>query len=225
MKIIAASDFHGTLLDYQWECDVFCICGDTFPLRIQWKKKKCEYWLRQEFIPWTNKLKCKHVLLIAGNHDFYFEKTLIDDIHLIFKGTKITYLENDSINIDGVTFYGTPYCHQFGEWAFMRDDERLKIIFQNIPEHVDILLSHDAPYGVSDICFEYAPWNSGSHLGCQPLREEVERAQPKYLLHGHLHSSNHEEELLGETKVRCVSLLDEKYEPAYEYFTLEYDKH
>lgn len=221
MKIIAASDFHGTLLEYQWECDIFCICGDVFPLNIQWKKNKCEKWLRNVFIPWTNTLKCKYVLLIAGNHDFFFEKSLIKDISEIFRGTKITYLENSGIIIDGVSFYGTPYCHEFGNWAFMRPDDRLRDMFKEIPENLDILLTHDAPYGCSDICLEYTPWNKGDHLGCIPLREEVERAQPKYMLHGHLHSSDHEQQLLGNTKVYNVSLLDEEYEPVYEYLTLE----
>ena len=41
------------------------------------------------------------------------------------------------------------------------------------------------------------------------------------MLHGHLHSSDHEQQLLGNTKVYNVSLLDEEYEPAYEYLTLE----
>lgn len=221
MKIVAISDMHGTLLEYQDEFDVLCICGDISPLKIQWKKQKCINWIKDEFIPWTNRIKCKHVLLVAGNHDFVFEKTLINGIHELFKGTKITYLENSGTIIDGINFYGTPYCHQFGNWAFMRPDDILEDIFESIPEYVDILLTHDAPFGCSDICFEQTTWNDGSHLGNVPLREAIERTNPKYVLHGHLHSSNHEEELINDTKVYNVSILNEGYEPAFEAYKLE----
>jgi Icc-related predicted phosphoesterase len=222
MKVIAISDLHGEL-PYMEDIhgDVLCICGDTFPLKIQWNAYKCKKWLREKFIPWTNNIGIKFVLLVAGNHDFLFEKELRNQIDEIFKGTKIKYLENEHFIIDDIVFYGTPYCRLFGSWAFTRDDERLQLIFENIPNNVDVLLTHDSPYGVSDICYQDIYWNTGEHLGNKPLREAVLRTNPKFLLHGHLHSSNHDVELLGETKVYNVSLLDENYKNAYKPLILD----
>lgn len=216
MKIVAISDTHGLLptIDVE-EYDILCICGDIFPLKAQNNMPQCESWFQKKFIPWCEALPCKHVLLVAGNHDLWFERTLTDKVHSMFTGTKIKYLENDAIEIDGKKFYGTPYCHQFGKWAFMRDDDRLALIFENIPEDLDVLLTHDAPYGTSDMILQNVPWMNGEHIGCIPLRDAVIEKQPKVLLHGHLHSTNHAVEILNETDVFNVSLVDEHYELVY----------
>lgn len=47
--------------------------------------------------------------------------------------------------------------------------------------------------------------------------------KPKYNFHGHLHSSNHEMELLGDTKVYGVSILDEDYKRGYSVLYLNID--
>ena len=86
-----------------------------------------------------------------------------------------------------------------------------------------ILLSHDAPYGTSDIVTQDVSWNTGDHIGSVAMKELIERIQPDYNLHGHLHTTNHDEEVLGKTKVYCVSVLNEDYEVTYDplYLTVE----
>lgn len=224
MKLVAISDLHGQFPEIPSDpFDVLCICGDIFPLRMQTNIPQCESWLKKTFIPWCQDLPCKYVLVVAGNHDFFFERELYSDITHIFIGTKIRYLENDSFEFGDITFYGTPYCHQFGLWAFMREDEYLSKIFETIPENVNVLLTHDAPYGTSDICLQNTPWMSGEHIGCMPLRDAVLKKKPKIVLHGHLHSTNHNVELMGEadTEVYNVSVLDEAYELKYPPLILE----
>lgn len=216
MKIVAISDLHGQFPTIkEKEFDVLCICGDIFPLPIQSNMIKCEDWLQKIFIPWCNTLPCEKVLLVAGNHDWFFERTLFMRLNSIFRGTKITYLENELVEIDGYKFYGTPYCHEFGQWAFMRPDERLKDIFEIIPENVDVLLTHDAPHGTSDICLQKEPWISGEHIGSVPLRDAILKKHPKLVLHGHLHSTNHNVELMQDTEVYNVSIVDEFYDMTY----------
>ena len=222
MKILGISDLHGTLPKItNEEFDVLCICGDLFPLKIQNNIPRCKSWLEKKFIKWCESILCDHVLLIAGNHDKCFERTFRNDIDSIFKNTKIHYLENDLIEIDGIKFYGTPYCTIFGNWAFMRDDENLSIIFDNIPENIDVLLTHDAPYGTSDVCLQKESWITEGHLGNKPLRDAIITKSPKFNFHGHLHSSNHSAELLNNTEVYNVSLLDEKYKLTYNPLKLE----
>lgn len=215
MKIIAISDLHGQLPEIKESCDVLCICGDICPLQIQFSKDDCKEWILNTFITWGNTIDCKHILVIAGNHDFVFEKSLREDIYNWFSNSKFTYLENTSIEIDGKTFYGTPYCKEFGNWAFMRSNDHLELIFRNIPENIDVLLTHDAPYGVSDICQQDIWWNNHTHIGSIPLRNTILEKKPKLLLHGHLHTTNHDKELLQETYVYNVSLLNEDYEMSF----------
>lgn len=220
MKIIAISDLHGLFPKIDEKCDVLCICGDIIPLEIQTDIYKSKNWLKTDFIAWCNSIACKHILLIAGNHDLIFEQTLHHEIMNIFLGTKIHYLENDEIEIDGKRFYGTPYCHIFENWAFMREDSHLKMIYDLIPENLDVLLIHDAPYGTSDICLQETEGNDKEHLGCIPLRDAILEKKPKIVLHGHLHSTNHNVELMENTKVYNVSVLNESYNLEYPPLTL-----
>lgn len=55
----------------------------------------------------------------------------------------------------------------------------------------------------------------GKHKGCPELWDAIIATKPKYNFHGHLHSTNHEKELLGETKIYNVSILDEEYKLVY----------
>ena len=232
MKVCALSDIHGNLNFNIEPCDVLCICGDIVPLYYQKSNKLSKDWLIEEFIPWCNNQPVSEILLIGGNHDFYLERhpEAVKSIIRDFEGLRprITYLQDESYEyIDEesgkvFTFYGTPWCHKFGNWAFMlENDENLVKIFDNIPEGVDVLLTHDAPYGVSDVCQQRITWVSHNHIGCVPLADAIERAKPKMCLHGHLHTTNHEKEMLGDTEVYNVSLLDELYSMSYKPFYFE----
>lgn len=214
--INAISDLHGILPEIKKECDVLAICGDILPLDIQTHEYKSKKWLREKFKPWAENLEAKKVLFIAGNHDFLPESEKAWMYQVFLKDEKVTYLCDDEIEISGIRFYGTPWCKIFGSWAFMREPEILEKKFSEIPENIDILLTHDAPYGVSDICEEDVWWNTHEHIGNLQLRDAILEKKPKYNLHGHLHSSSHLEEILGETKVYNVSLVGEDYKPHYE---------
>lgn len=221
-KIIAISDLHGHLPTLP-KGDVLCICGDIFPLDIQTQILECDDWLNNVFIPWTIELPYKEIILLAGNHDFYFKEATPEYILSTFNHTKIIYLCDSWVTIYGIKFYGTPWCKQFGNWAFMEDNITLESKFKNIPEDVDFLLTHDAPYGTSDICTQDIYWNNGDHIGSKPLRDAIIEKKPKYNLHGHLHSSNHDKEILNETKVYNVSLLDENYNLTYKPSVVYYE--
>ena len=228
MKIAIISDLHGHLPIYPspyWEgieeCELLLICGDILPLHCQSKMIESRLWLIDEFKPWAASLPVEQVYFIAGNHDFWFERNDLIAHQIFSRHDKVTYLKNEYVDYissqDSKVYriFGTPYCHIFGNWAFMRDEETLAKKFNQIPGNVDILLSHDAPYGTSDVCFE--GWAAdGRHKGCPELRDAIMASKPKYNFHGHLHSANHGEELLGETKVYNTSILNEQYNLVYE---------
>ena len=145
IKICAISDMHGKL-DFDIKpCDILCICGDIVPLEVQSLHEETIRWLKKTFIPWCEKQPCEKVFFIAGNHDFCFMRHP-DEIDELFKDNKkIKYLCDSAAEYvkerDGeyqeISIYGTPWCHQFYNWAFMTSDTELAKIYNNIPYKVD----------------------------------------------------------------------------------------
>ena len=212
--ICAISDLHGTLIDIE-PCDLVLICGDIVPLNIQSNSKKTYKWFQTIFKEWADNLPCNKVLFVAGNHDLGLEHHQERYEKLFPKDNKVTYLCNTSYDYKGIKIFGTPYCKQFGHWAFNRDDSTLTKLFEEIPYNLDILMSHDAPYDCTDICLQQLDWISKDHLGNMPLRNAIIEKKPKVVFHGHLHSANHKFELLENSKVVNCSIVDEQYNVNY----------
>lgn len=213
MKVCAISDMHGQY-DFNIEpVDILFICGDIVPLKIQRNILQSMSWFKKTFIPWCEKQPCKQIYLVAGNHDFFMENK-DKELNDALIGTKIIYLNNQSAEyLDEesgkiYSIFGSPLCHIFGNWAFMYNPEYEYDEFSKMTDNCDFVLTHDAPYGTSDVCLE--GWNH-EHIGNPELRDVILEKNPKYLFHGHLHSTNHDCEMLGDTKVYNVSLLDENY--------------
>ena len=244
MKFVAIADQHGILRDLPKPADTLLIAGDVVPLRFQCYSKDSKKWFKEKFIPWATEQPVHTVVMVAGNHDFWLERHG-DEFEEMCKGTNILYLENELIFIkpkesDNRVYgiYGTPLCKPFGNWAFMKELEYQRKVFEEGLKRVNeqreirsphneiktILLSHDAPYGVSDIIQQKScSWYDGkSHIGNKALAEFITEMKPDINIHGHLHTTNHDPEMLAETEVRCVSVLNEDYDLAYEptYFEL-----
>lgn len=228
MKVIALSDLHGTLLpvkDYFEQCELVCICGDIVPLKIQSNHRKTRRWLIDMFKPWCESLPCDKVIFIAGNHDFGFKNT--DFMYSLFpKDAKVTYLFHESytyISKSGKEYsiFGTPYCKLFGIWAFMEMDSILDNLYQDIPNNLDILLTHDQPFGWGDILLDDVKWNTHKHIGNEPLVKAIFNKRPKFQFNGHLHSCDHSLIEIGDTKHYNVSIKDEYYNPVYDPLIIE----
>lgn len=214
MKIIATSDLHGNLPEIEG-CDLLLICGDIVPLDKQTSKVGTKVWFTTTFESWAENLPCNKVLFIPGNHDLYLEgdryrKTYSE---LFPKDNKVTFICHEYYEYDGIKLFGSPYCKIFGQWAYMRTYKELVKLFKDVPEDLDILFTHDAPFNCTDICLQGYNFDC---LGSVALREAILEKQPKYALHGHLHSSQRSFESLGNTKVANVSYVNEHYYPAYE---------
>lgn len=219
MKIAVLSDLHGILPGedfFEEDVEILMLCGDIFPLGVDQDLRRSELWLFGSFEPWCKSLPVEKIIWIAGNHDFYCEAREENLKSYFSEHGKITYLCNSGLTWisenSGKTYdiWGTPYCHKFGSWAFMRSPETLEKVYSDIPKNLDILLCHDAPLGVSDkVETRY------DNLGCPELRKAVLDKQPRYLFHGHLHTSNHGEERLRDTRVYNTSLVDESYSAIY----------
>jgi Icc-related predicted phosphoesterase len=233
MKISAISDIHGNLNAKIEPCDVLIIAGDICPSEnhtFDYQKK----WNDIYFMPWAENLlkDVGNIVFIAGNHDTYYEalyysggqkeKRAMFSMH-----ENIHYLRDSMVNINGVSFYGTPWSKTFYDWAWMLDEFKLDDKFKKIPEGIDFLISHSPPYGNNDTIGEYYAhpitgeklYRQGlEHLGSTSLAKHIKRANPKWNICGHIHTGNHSaEEVVCDnneiTKVVNVSLLDERYRP------------
>lgn len=155
-----------------------------------------------------------HKIVIAGNHDFCFQKK--PEVSRILL-TNCIYLEDKAVTIEGIRFYGSPWQPWFCDWAFnLPRGPLIRAIWDRIPENTDILLTHGPPYGHGDTTCV------GEKVGCMDLLHAVERIKPKYHIFGHIHeapgvSSN------GVTTFVNASTCNFKYEPVHPPIVLEYN--
>lgn len=144
MNIVCISDTHNSQINLDIPyCDLLIHAGDITVFGTE-----PEF---NNFLNWFIIQPAKHKVFIAGNHDLCIHKNrrkLIDDNFL--KENDIHYLENSSVDIDGFKIFGSPMSVTYGNWAFMRDDEDLYDYWNNIPNDVDILITHTPQKGVLD---------------------------------------------------------------------------
>lgn len=239
MKVIVISDLHGNLPKITTPFDLMLICGDICPVwdhRVSYQ----EYWLKNDFNNWLEALPYKdsfsRVVCIAGNHDFIFERigeTKREDL-LSSLPSNFVYLEHElytfkylDSDLKQITIFGTPYCTQFGNWAFMRDPDYLQKKFCEIPEGIDILISHDAPFNMNGLGTISQGRQTGVECGSKELSQAIERVQPKYFFCGHIHTGNHSfcRNVFPDTENEMwsanVSILNEEYDASFKPLILE----
>lgn len=226
MIISATSDLHGNLPRIP-ESDVLCICGDIFPLEYQKSALACDDWLEIYFKKWVDSLPCRRVIVIAGNHDFYFARYGKDIIKERFANLsdKLIYLQDELYEYAGVTFYGCPWCIGPVGWAFCPDYSRKDITYHydKIP-HCDVLLTHQPPL-IGYIGASVISDNERREFGSDALRAAVYNKNIKHHFCGHIHTGDHNDIIyptIGcETIFHNVSLLDEAYKIAFPIKTIE----
>lgn len=247
MKVTAISDLHGLLPKDLPGGDVLCICGDIVPLEYQNDSYQSVAWFALEFVPWTDSLPYKKVILVAGNHDFFLEtlhkkitnipevdgfsefkwRSPSDVLKRLLPGNnkskhKLVYLCDNSVEIEGKVFYGTPYIADLKRWAFYRDNEDLKKLYAKIPKKCDVLLTHMPPrvLGMGEV-LQGGNFNTGANYGSEELAEAIAQRNIKYALCGHVHSGCHQPQELNGTTYANVSIKDESYRENY--YPLEFE--
>jgi len=227
MKICVMSDLHGELPDAHDTAEITLICGDIVPLRIQRNIPQSKKWLETEFAYWALNWPSEKVYFIGGNHDFLFDGHYTNNDALQLKSKtdgKLWYLDGnmvvDHCSNDGKFYkiYGTPYCHIFGNWAFMREDENLRELYCQMPDGCDIVISHDAA-DINDLgLVPPNVWhpNSSVNAGNKVLAEFIKLNKPKYYFCGHIHEGNHRVTEIDGTTMANVSLLNDSYQMVYE---------
>lgn len=129
-------------------------------------------------------VKAKHKIFVAGNHDTSIEARFVSTDK--FNEHKIIYLENSSIEVEGLKIWGSPISPTFGDgWAFNKKRNKLHALWQTIPEGTDIVISHGPPKGVLDLSYDRA--GKLEFCGCNALKNRMLEIQPKFCLFGHIH--------------------------------------
>lgn len=218
MKITCISDLHGNLPDNIPECDVLVIAGDVCPdylqtlygnsVKVNKGEQKQSLWLSEHFEPWLKCQRAKHIVGIAGNHDFVFEKKfLVPELSWI-------YLEDSEVTIDGVKFYGTPWVPNLPFWAFYGTERVLELRTKAIPDDVNVLISHGPPYGYGDIAGAKYGDREGLHVGDVPLLERIKEIKPPLVVCGHIHEGRGNYVIdTTTTLLHNVSYVDVTYTP------------
>jgi Icc-related predicted phosphoesterase len=141
----------------------------------------------EDFADYLSELPHTHKIVIAGNHDYIFEGSSKEQLVEMFKRKGITYLQDSSITIDGVKFYGSPWQPRFHDWGFNLSRGRaLAEKWKLIPDDVNVLITHCPPFGILD----RAPrgFDEYENVGCEELLKRIDELN-KLQVHifGHIH--------------------------------------
>ncbi|HEX6280311.1 MAG TPA: metallophosphatase domain-containing protein [Pyrinomonadaceae bacterium] len=164
------------------------------------------------FNGWFSGLPHKNKIFVAGNHDWLFEKK--NDLARRLLDPSINYLQDSSIEIDGLKIYGSPWQPRFFDWAFnLNRGTEMAEKWAMIPDDIDILITHGPPHGILDLVPRKG-WDENT--GCEELRKRVEQiathGRLKLHVFGHIHCGYGVHDEFG-VKFINASTCDERYNP------------
>ena len=221
MNVKIISDTHnehstlGRLNDLS--CDVLIHSGDA--------TTKGNYTEGLSFLWWFVKQPAKYKILVPGNHDRKI-KTHSELISLA-RDMGIIVLKDDLLELNGLRIYGA--CRTFGshdkdnpvdssmpepmqqyvlkrraEAAAQKKAERVEA-WKNIPEGLDLLVTHMPPFNILDENLE------GEPCGCIELRNKVLKVKPKIHVFGHIHEQGGKSLSNGDTKFYNCACMNRQY--------------
>ncbi|MDX8153040.1 metallophosphoesterase [Patulibacter brassicae] len=178
-RIAAIGDLHGHLPPVP-DCDVLVLAGDLTPAHDHDPAFQ-RTWLDTTFRAWLAAAPAGHVVAIAGNHDFLFERAPVDVPELPW-----TYLEDEHAEVAGLVFWGSPWTPWFFDWAFNAprgDDEEafLRERCATAPDRLDVAVVHGPPRGYGDRTA------AGLDVGSRAFLDLVDDRRPALALFGHIH--------------------------------------
>src|SRR3974390_2505199 len=218
MKVVLISDTHGLHNSIRVpNGDVLIHAGDLSPSGTDSEIS--------EAARWFGALPHRHKIVIAGNHDWLFERQP-SRASALLRSAGVIYLEDSGTSVDGLTIYGSPRQPEFMHWAFNVPRGRLTRYWRHIPHGLDILITHGPPYGILDqrvspSMRRVAPWEDeepfggSDHVGDEELLVAVEIAKPQVHVFGHIHGSYGRTQN-NDTTCLNAAICNENYEPIHE---------
>ncbi len=133
----------------------------------------------EDFNAFLGELPHRHKVVIAGNHDFCFEREAERSRAVL---TNAVYLQDEAATVGGIRFYGSPWQPWFLDWAFnLQRGPELRAKWDLIPDDTQVLVTHGPPHGYGDEVV------GGERVGCQDLLQAIERVRPRVHICGHIH--------------------------------------
>lgn len=214
MIIAAIADLHGRLPELRESADVLVIAGDIAP-DFPFSVTQCDpdlirvaqmQWLATEFAAWEASLPVQNILVTPGNHDWWTRMP---------ENCASTVLIDEQVNINGVSFYGTPWVPECGDFNYMLGRWQRKVRFEDIPTKLDVLIAHSPAHKVLD-----RSWDD-LNLGCPELRQAIQDKKPRHVFFGHIHEGRRDglDKKLGDSQMHHVSMWKDTDEPRF--FTLD----
>jgi len=155
-----------------------------------------------DFLGWFETQPFDYKIFLSGNHDFYFEHGR-NTRHI--RQRDFNYLVNESVTINRrFNIWGSPFTPEFMNWAFMKTPSEIERVWNQIPDGLDILITHGPPFGILD------QTQAGFHAGCPKLLEAVQFKRPKIHIFGHIHEGYGRLETKGTTFINA-SLCNANY--------------
>lgn len=198
MKVVAISDTHCRHKSVKLpQGDLLIHAGD-----VSYKGELSEI---KDFLTWFADQPFPHKVFIAGNHDFYFERTKPAVIQSLVPAG-VTYLNDSSVTIEGIPIWGSPVTPWFHDWAFNRHrGAEISKHWNLIPSDTKLLITHGPAFGIVDMVI------NGNHVGDKDLLKKIEVLKPAVHVCGHVHES-YGQKKVGSTRFINASVLNEKYE-------------
>ncbi|WP_417521918.1 metallophosphoesterase [Marinobacter sp.] len=160
-----------------------------------------------EFTKWFGSLPHKFKVLIAGNHDFAFERYPAWSREMCEKND-ITYLQDEAVRIEGVSFYGLPWTPFFHNMGFNADQKIMTEKVALIPNDTNVLITQGPARGL----FDYVHVD-GVSAGCPSLQARLPHLNHlRAHICGHIHEGYGKVRKNGVTYVNAASCT-ERYQP------------
>lgn len=189
--------------------DVLVHAGDFSNMGTEREVQKATQWLARLPHQWK--------IVVAGNHDRFFEEE--PELARAYLEPGIIYLQDSGCEIAGIRFWGSPWQPWFYNWAFNlpRKGAKLREKWSLIPLDTDVLITHGPPHGTLDaVQPRFTPLGmtqaGTGPLGCEELAIRLHVVQPRLHVFGHIHGGYGCREQNGTTFVNA-SVCDEDYHP------------
>lgn len=172
--IVALSDTHGAHRDLDIPAgDILIHAGDLTLTGSLEEVAEFDHFLAQ--------LPHPHKVVIAGNHDWCFER-VPEDARSLLKNA--IYLQDEATVVDGLRLYGSPWQPWFFDWAFnLERGQALAEKWRLIPDDTQILITHGPPLGIGDLAMD------GRRTGCEDLLRRIDKVRPALHIFGHIHEA------------------------------------
>ena len=180
MKFITLSDTHGQHRSkklnkflHENSADVLLFAGDL---------QANHFDTGEDFVEWLHYLPYKYKIMTFGNHDSNWEY-VAEKARLY---SDVVILNNYYVVLDeNIKIWGSPYSLTFLDWWFMKSDKELEEIYKDIPNDVDIIMTHTPAFGILDMTKDDILTGSMSLLN-----RIKELKKLKYSVCGHIHEQS-----------------------------------